>query len=266
MRRFRLSLSLLLLLPVLFSLRAPAQSPPPPPTAATMQTSASPKQPLADETIETILRFADIPQVYRQKTPLLQNRHGWPGNFECFSANIALFRLVNNHRHPWLDAFCLLLLYLGSGYVIVPVTILTGFFRRQRLWMLLAAVSLETLLVSVMKQVFAQPRPGGVLPNVFVVEELSWRAFPSGDTAMAFTLAWVLKSGLRWPARAAFIVYAVAVAYERVYFGAHFPLDVLAGAAVGIFSAMLTERLFKRKAPVQPAEEVNAPEPEEVPV
>jgi len=216
--------------------------------------------------METLLRFVDIPSVYLQKAPLLMNRHGWPGEFERFSANITLFRLINDHRHPWLDACCLLLLYLGSGYMLAPVTLLTGFFRRQRLWVLLAAVSLETLVVSVMKQVFAQPRPGGMLPDVYVVEELSWRAFPSGDTAMAFTLAWVLKSGLRWPARAAFIVYAVGVAYERVYLGAHFPIDVLAGAAVGILSVMLVERLFAWKKPAKPAEETEAPKPEEVPV
>jgi len=83
---------------------------------------------------------------------------------------------------------------------------------------------------------------------------------------MAFTLAWVLKSGLPWPARAAFIFYAVAVAYERIYFGAHFPLDVLAGAAVGILSVMLTERLFKRKTAEKPVEEPTKLEAEEVPV
>lgn len=223
--------------------------------------------PTMSDRIRPLLRFTEqIPRVHQRNTPILKKPIGWPGNFERFSANIALFRLINTHRHPWLDGFCLLLLYLGSGYIVVPITILTGFFRRERLWMLLAAVAIESLLVTVMKPLFMQPRPGGFLPDVFMAEELSRRSFPSGDAAMAFTLAWVLKSGLPWPARAAFIFYAVAVAYERIYFGAHFPLDVLAGAAVGILSVMLTERLFKRKTAEKPVEEPTKLEAEEVPV
>ena len=260
-RQFKLPLLLFLLLPVLFCSQHSSAAAPLP---ATAQASA-PSKP--DRSISSLLRFTEqIPRVHLRKTPILKKQIGWPGNFERFAANTTLFRLVNTHRHPWLDGFCILLLYLGSGYMVVPVTVLVAFFRRKMLWMLLAAVSIETLLVYVMKQLFMQPRPGGFLPDVFMAEELSRRSFPSGDAAMAFTLAWVLKSGLPWPARAAFIVYAVAVAYERVYFGAHFPLDVLAGAAVGIVSAMLTERLFKRKKPANHEEHPEVPEAEEVPV
>lgn len=254
-RRIIWCLSLAWLLSVMTCCPCRAAAPaPPPPMIAPAQESRT------DELTETLLRFVRIPTVYIQQEPLSVNRQGWPGEFERFSANIALFRLINDHRHPWLDAVCIALLYLGSGYMLAPVTLLTGFLRRQRLWLLLAAVTLETVLVSVMKQVFAQPRPGGMLSDIYVVEELSWRAFPSGDTAMAFTLAWVLKSGLRWPARAAFIAYAVGVAYERIYLGAHFPIDVLVGAAVGILSVLLVERLFAWRTPAKPAGEPETPE------
>jgi PAP2 superfamily. len=40
-----------------------------------------------------------------------------------------------------------------------------------------------------------------------------------------------------------FLVYALLIAYGRVYVGAHFPLDVFAGALIGIFSFLLALRL-----------------------
>lgn len=177
-------------------------------------------------------------------------------SFERFTANVALFRLVNTNRAPWLDAIALVLLVLGSGWVLIPVVAYAAFFRRSVLPVLLVAVAVETLLVTLLKQMCAQPRPGALLEEMFLAEGLMWRSFPSGDAAMAFTLAWVLKRGLPWPARAGFILYAVMVAYQRIYLGAHFPLDVTAGALVGIISVLLAEWLFTPKP---------APAPEVVP-
>lgn len=130
--------------------------------------------------------------------------------------------------------------------------------------MLLAAVVIETFIVTILKQCFSQPRPPAILPDVFLAERLGWHSFPSGDTAMAFMLAWTLKQDLPRPARAAFIAYAVLIGYERMYLGAHFPLDVLGGAAAGILSVLLAERIFQRKAPAPPPEET--PEEEKVPI
>ena len=41
--------------------------------------------------------------------------------------------------------------------------------------------------------------------------------------------------------------YVAAVAFTRVFFGAHFPLDILAGTALGTASAMLVAVAFERR-------------------
>ena len=64
--------------------------------------------------------------------------------------------------------------------------------------------------------------------------------FPSGHAVFAFTLAGLLAPYLR--RRGTMVVYLLAVANSvaRVYLGAHNPLDVVAGAVLGVaIAAML---------------------------
>ena len=69
-------------------------------------------------------------------------------------------------------------------------------------------------------------------------------SFPSGHTAAAFAGAWIVSTV--WPHRApVFFGLASCVGFSRVYVGAHYPGDVLSGAALG----MLLSETFRR--PVQ---------------
>jgi undecaprenyl-diphosphatase len=76
----------------------------------------------------------------------------------------------------------------------------------------------------------------------------SWahlNSFPSGH--MAITAALAVAVALAFPRlRTALWVYVAAVAFTRVLFGAHFPLDVLAGTALGTASALLVAVAFAR--------------------
>ena len=76
----------------------------------------------------------------------------------------------------------------------------------------------------------------------------SWahlNSFPSGH--MAITAALAIATALAFPRlRTALWVYVVAVAFTRVLFGAHYPIDVLAGTALGAASALLVAVAFER--------------------
>jgi membrane-associated phospholipid phosphatase len=76
----------------------------------------------------------------------------------------------------------------------------------------------------------------------------SWahlNSFPSGH--MAITAALAVAAALAFPRlRYALWAYVAAVAFTRVMFGAHFPLDVLAGTALGTASALLVAVAFER--------------------
>lgn len=68
-------------------------------------------------------------------------------------------------------------------------------------------------------------------------------SFPSGHTITAFAVAWTLALLLpKW--RIPLFLLAILVGVSRTIVGAHYPADVLAGAAVGLVSAWLTARAF----------------------
>lgn|GEM_PF-2723722 len=236
-RRTALWLCLVSLSAVPFSGRAAAADP-------ARAESSAPAPPLYRKIISSLRFIEDPPRIRLQAQP---PHEAHPRrNFERFAANVALFRLINMHRAPWLDALALALLVLGSWWGLIPAVAYAAIFRRSVLPVLLVGLLFETALVTFLKQLCAQPRPGALLDNVYMAEGLMRRSFPSGDVAMAFTIAWALKKGVPWPASAGLIFYAVLVAFERVYLGAHFPLDVTAGALAGILSVLLAERLFKQ--------------------
>jgi undecaprenyl-diphosphatase len=72
--------------------------------------------------------------------------------------------------------------------------------------------------------------------------------FASSHAANSFALVtglWLLLGKqfgwLRW-----LFLWAALVAYSRIYVGAHYPLDVLAGAGIGVLWASLVVGIFRR--------------------
>lgn len=110
----------------------------------------------------------------------------------------------------------------------------------------LTAAFLSDLLLQSVYLLFDRPRPEEVLGGqVLLSHGRSWAhiaSFPSGH--MAVTTAIAVAAMATVPAlRKPLWAYVGAVALTRVAFGAHFPLDVAAGAVfgyeVGLFSAAL---------------------------
>lgn len=84
-----------------------------------------------------------------------------------------------------------------------------------------------------------RPRPFVSVHDVHVlISRPSSGSLPSAHATTAFAGA-VLLSWF-WPRwRLAFAVLALAIAFSRVYVGVHYPTDVLAGAALGGFVALV---------------------------
>lgn len=164
---------------------------------------------------------------------------------ENFELNIENFRLLNSLNNPFFDTFFLYFSYLGSGFVLIPVVILTYFLRREKLKFLLLAILLETVSVIFLKTFFNQPRPATLLEDAHLLVPLYWRSFPSGDTAMAFTIATVLSKGEKRILKIILFVYASLIGYGRIYLGVHFPLDVFVGALIGILSRIFCYKILK---------------------
>ena len=114
-----------------------------------------------------------------------------------------------------------------------------------RLEFVFFAIGIPGLTVSIVKRLIGRVRPSDWGPFHFV--PFSWRpdyaAMPSGHSTAASAAAFAI--GAIWPrARAPMWIYAGVIAVSRVAVHAHFPSDVVAGAFVGIFGAVLARHWF----------------------
>jgi undecaprenyl-diphosphatase len=110
-------------------------------------------------------------------------------------------------------------------------------------------VVLADLAASGVKLATDRNRPKATLDGIDVlVTTPSSASFPSGHAATSFAAAVVLAVAL--PVLApAFFVLAALVGFSRLYVGVHFPLDVLAGAVLGVAVAtalLLLARILRR--------------------
>jgi undecaprenyl-diphosphatase len=132
--------------------------------------------------------------------------------------------------------------YLGVAVVPFGVAIVAAVLRKWNL--VIAAVLVYPLKLVlekvVLKEIVYRGRPGTSVPDA-ILRHAPPRgpSFPSGHAIIAFALAGILAPYLSRGWRTVVYVIAVAVAFSRVYLGAHNPLDVLAGAAGGVLIAAL---------------------------
>ena len=170
-----------------------------------------------------------------------------------FVTNIHIFRLINSHHNLVFDALFRFIRYFGTGWVLIPVLLFAFAYRRSKVKPLVIAVVAETIIVHVLKHFVVQARPAAAISGVHLLQRLHHGSFPSGDTAIAFAIAFTLMRGEKAIVRAAYCFYAVLIAYERVYLGVHFPLDVTAGALIGIMCSYLPyiRRVERRKMKVE---------------
>ncbi len=144
---------------------------------------------------------------------------------------------LRGRRPKWLDWAMLAVTQLGSG--ITPVVIALIFYNRgnQRLAYILVLGTLTLwLCVELVKTIIRRSRPFMRLTQVRIIGlRAVGRSFPSGHTSQSFYLATLLVQHFHPPFWLAFPLYGIAlmVGVTRMYVGAHYPRDVLAGAILG---------------------------------
>ena len=167
--------------------------------------------------------------------------------------------LVVDHRIGLLDPFFQGLSYVGSfGIVWLALAVAISGFSWSRPWLWTrvgAAILVAESASGALKVWVARDRPtlATSVPEP-LLEAPSTYSFPSGHATVAFACATILALAvprLRWP------LYALAglIAFSRVYVGVHFPLDVVAGAALGVGIATALRMLagaLRRSAPPLP--------------
>lgn len=109
---------------------------------------------------------------------------------------------------------------------------------------LATAAGIATLLSQVLKRSLGRARPDRAIVGFEALSGNPDRfSFPSGHTAAAFAVA-VAFAGAPFGLGIALFLLALGIAVSRVYLGAHYPLDVAAGAVIGSVAGVAARGLL----------------------
>lgn len=123
-------------------------------------------------------------------------------------------------------------------FITIPILVLVAVvLRRYRVALALAIGGVGVYLVArVVKELVNRGRPAAILADVHGRETFTEGSlgFPSGHAAVAGALTVVLLPYLSGRWRYLPVALLVIVGIGRMYVGAHLPLDLIGGAALGI--------------------------------
>ena len=139
---------------------------------------------------------------------------------------------------------------LGSLAAVPTVTLAAGLARRWRPAIALGTAGLAAWLgAKAVKQVVPRARPGALVDGVVLRDApTGGLGFVSGHAAVAAALAAVSWPYLGSRGRAVVVGLAVLVGVLRLYVGAHLPLDILGGAALGLAAGGAAHLVLGRPA------------------
>jgi undecaprenyl-diphosphatase len=150
----------------------------------------------------------------------------------------AVFAVVN----PFLRPIPLLVI----AVVLMLWVLITSSGRWHRLEVtraLLVSLILAELVSQGLKHVADQARPLEVISGLDThgyPTSPRGNAYPSAHTAVVVAAVCALWPWTRWPQRVAGLALAVFTACNRVYIGAHWPIDVVGGIAIGLLSGVIS--------------------------
>ena len=131
--------------------------------------------------------------------------------------------------------FILLIRNFKKYYKIITQAFISGIFARF-------------IIVEIIRFIWYRPRPFIVEPVNLLLRHSTSASFPSGHATFFFALSTLIylydkKTGIL------FLVASFLISISRVFCGIHWPFDILAGALVGILSALIIKKIFRKLFP-----------------
>ncbi|MGB3150214.1 MAG: phosphatase PAP2 family protein [Maribacter sp.] len=142
----------------------------------------------------------------------------------------------------------------------IPLFLLFGFLffrkypKRESLFMILTVLVMVFFVVTLTdltKEVVARLRPNNdeeINTIIRILRSPMGYSFFSGHASSSFSITTIvylfLRNHFKWSIL--FYIWPLLFVTSRIYVGVHFPVDIIVGALVGIFSAWLFFRLYSK--------------------
>jgi membrane-associated phospholipid phosphatase len=175
----------------------------------------------------------------------------------CFTKENG-FYLLNPYHNNFFTYFFIWFTYLGDGFFCVAIAILLFVFKQRFLGlMVFASYAISGIIAQVLKYFILEARPAVYLQKSayqYFIDDVTlhnYHSFPSGHSTTAFAMAAILSFSVKNKNYSIlFLISAILVGYSRIYLAQHFLDDVLAGAMIGVLSAifcwMFFDKMFRR--------------------
>ncbi len=171
------------------------------------------------------------------------------------SLDINLFQIINGlaGKSRLLD---LLGIFLAEylPYLLVCALLVIIFYEsnwRKRLYDLLfvsaVAILSRGFITTVIRFFYHRERPFVAMPDstIKLIEKSPEASFPSGHAILFFALVMAIYY-IRPKYFPYFLIGAALIGLARIFVGVHYPLDIIAGAALGAFSGYIVHRVFPK--------------------
>jgi undecaprenyl-diphosphatase len=166
--------------------------------------------------------------------------------------NTAIESVVVGMRSPILTTFLVFVTKFGNPFVFSAGAILIAILlaargNRYEAVLFLAALVITVISLTVLKNIFQISRPTSEIYSAN-----GW-SFPSGHATVAttffFLISYIFIGKIRSVQRKTLLIVgsvigASLVCFSRLYLGAHWTLDILAGIALGLLSVSFTVLMF----------------------
>ena len=184
---------------------------------------------------------------------------------ETQSLDTRVLLTIRQWHTPFLDRLMVIITNIGNPLVLLVASLLLAAFllwRKQRAeTVTLAIAAIGALgLNTVLKNLFARARPELWQRTVAV----NFYSFPSGHAMMSVVVFGIIGYLLathvpRWRVAIALLTVLLvgAIGFSRLYFGVHWPTDIVAGYAAGtvwLVACILSLEIWKRRYRSRPRE------------
>lgn len=168
---------------------------------------------------------------------------------------IEIIKFFQSAKSPFLDVSMWVFSNLASVYFVIFMFVFLYLFMSKKYSIIFVCCTLFNVgLNYLLKIIINRPRPYEVSQQIVNVTNSLGKSLPSGHMVCATTIAvfllWFLLSKQKSNLTKFFIVfgsviYLLLVAISRMYFGQHYPTDLLAGLLLGLILTSVEIKIFK---------------------